>query len=165
MADLYTLLLEALAAFRWELTKSILGPDWNNVSIPSITADYTDYVQFYKKNRELSPEIKEKLAAEFKRFRTDRDRYTNDYVSWIKSESEGILKLNKVARAIFYRHIPFSKPVRDKICTQPAYADLHNRFTNIRNRKLRELETKYRKYGEGDALPDILKRNLDYYKT
>ncbi|MDH5655324.1 MAG: cyclic nucleotide-binding domain-containing protein [Spirochaetia bacterium] len=161
--DLGTMLLEAIGAFRWELTKSIQGADWNNVSIPSITADYTDYVQFFKKNRELSPELKEKLASEFKRFRTDRDRFVNDYVNWIKFESEGTLKLNKVVRGIFYRHVPFSKDIRDKIATQPAYMDFHNRFTNIRNRKLKEFETKYRKYGE--VLPPILQGNLDFYKV
>ena len=164
-ADLYTLALEAVGAFRWELIKTIMGPDWNNVSIPSITADYTDYVQFYKKNRELSPEIKEKLAGEFKRFRTDRDRFVNDYINWIKYESEGVLKLNKVARSIMYRHIPFAKEIRDKLATQPAYTDLHNRFTNIRNRKLKEIEVKYRKYGEEHNMPDLLRKNLEFYKV
>jgi len=162
-ADLFTLLLEAVGAFRWELTKTVQGADWNNVSIPSITADFTDYVQFYKKNRDLSPEIKEKLSIEFKRFRTDRDRFINDYINWVKFESEGVLKLNKVCRAIFYRHIPFARDLRDKISNQPAYAELHNRFTNISNRKVRELEVKYRKYGE--QLPKILQNNIDFYKV
>ncbi len=164
-ADLYTQLLDAIGAFRWELTKSIMGPDWNNVSNPSITADYTDYVQFFKKNRELSQEVKEKLASEFKRFRNDRDRFVNDYINWIKFEAEGTLKLNRVARAIFYRHVPFEKSIRDALAPQPAYADLHNRFTNIRRRKLKELEVRYRKYGEPELLPEKLKYNLDFYKV
>jgi CRP-like cAMP-binding protein len=162
-ADLYLIVLEAIAAFRWELTKTIQGADWNNVSIPSITADYTDYVQFFKKNRDLTQEQKEKLAAEFKRFRTDRDRFVNDYINWIKFESEGVLKLNKVARGIFYRHVPFAKDIRDKIAAQPAYSELHHRFTNIRMKKFRELEVKYRKYGE--ALPEILRKNQEFYKV
>jgi len=162
-ADLFSLLVDAMAAFRWELTKSVAGPDWNNVAVPSITADYTDYVQFYKKNRELSPEIKERLASEFKRFRSDRDRFTNDYGNWLKSEAEGNMKMNRVVRAIFYRHVPFAKAVRDKVATQPAFADLHNRFVNIRTKKLREFEAKYKKHG--DSLPDILKKNLDYYRV
>ncbi len=164
-ADLYTLILDAVGAFRWELTKTIQGPDWNNVSIPSITADYTDYVQFYKKNRDLSPEIKEKLSSEFKRFRTDRDRFVNDYTNWVKFESEGVLKLNKVARGIFYRHIPFAKEIRENIAAQPAYADLNNRLTNIRKKKLRELEVRYRKHGDYASLPKILQENIDFYKV
>lgn len=164
-ADLFTLLLDAVGAFRWELTKTIMGPDWNNVSVPSITADYTDYVQFYKKNRDLSPEIKEKLAGEFKRFRTDRDRFVNDYTNWVKYESEGVLKLNKVSRGIFYRHIPFARAIRANIATQPAYSDLDNRLTNIRRKKLKELEVRYRKYGDFETLPDVLKHNVEFYKV
>ena len=163
-ADLFTLILEAVGAFRWELTKSIMGADWNNVANSSITADYTDYVQFFKKNRELSQEQKEKLATEFKRFRSDRDRFVNDYIQWLKFESEGVLKLNKVARGIFYKHVPFEKEIRDNLSGQPAYSDIHNRFKNIRNRKLKELEIKYRKYqSEGTPLPDILQKNLDFW--
>lgn len=165
-ADLFTLLLEAVGAFRWELTKSIMGADWNNVANSSITADYTDYIQFFKKNRELSQEQKEKLATEFKRFRNDRDRFVNDYIQWLKFESEGVLKLNKVARNIFYKHVPFEKTIRDNISTQPAYQDIHNRFKNIRNRKLKELEIKYRKYAQEDApLPEILQKNIDYWSV
>lgn len=163
MADLFSLLVEAVGAFRWELTKTIMGPDWNNVSQSSITADYTDYVQFFKKNRDLSPEAKEKLAAEFKRFRTDRDRFVNDYANWIRFEAQGVLKLNKVARAIFYRHVPLEKSLRDDLESQPAYAELQNRFKNIRNKKLRELEVRYRKYGE--VLPDVLQQNIDFHKV
>src|SRR5690606_9858096 len=135
---------------------------WNNVSQSSITADYTDYVQFFKKNRDLSVEIKEKLASEFKRFRSDRDRFVNDYINWLKYESEGVMKLNKVSRGIFYRHIPFHKDIRDSLENQPAFSDLQNRFKNIRNKKLRELEVRYRKYGE--MVPDVLQENLDFYK-
>ena len=162
-ADLYTLLLEAVAAFRWELTKTIMGPDWNNVSQPSITADYTDYVQFYKKNRDLTPEMKEKLSAEFKRFRDDRARFVNDYTTWLKFESEGVLKLNKVSRGILYRHIPFHKDIRDRLANQPAFADLQNRFKNIRTKKIKEIEVRYRKYGE--VLPDVLQNNMDFFKV
>lgn len=163
-ADLFSLLLDAVGAFRWELTKSIMGPDWNNVSQPSITADYTDYIQFFKKNRDLSQEQKEKLAVEFKRFRNDRDRFVNDYTNWIKFESEGILKLNnKIVRGVFYRHVPFAKDIRDKVATQPAYADLQNRFRNIRMRKIKELEVRYRKFGE--SIPDVLRNNMNFYSV
>ncbi|WCL51384.1 cyclic nucleotide-binding domain-containing protein [Leptospira sp. GIMC2001] len=162
--DLKTMLLETIAAFRWELCKNILGPDWNNVGMPSITADYTDYVQFFKKNKDLSIEIKEKLSAEFKRFRTDRDKFANDYLLWMKYESEGVQRLNRVVRAIFYRHIPFHKDIRDKISTQPAYMELQNRFKNIRSRQHKEHENRYKKYAnEAGMLPDVLQENLNYY--
>jgi hypothetical protein len=164
--DLKTLLMEAIAAFRWELTKNILGPDWNNVGIPSITSEYMDYIQFFKKNKDLSIEMKEKIAAEFKRFRTDRDKFVNDYLLWIKYESEGVQRLNRVVRNIFYKHIPFTKEIRDKVSKLPAYADMHNRFINIRNRQYKELEARYRKYMDANGkLPPVLQENLDFYKV
>ncbi|WP_109020676.1 cyclic nucleotide-binding domain-containing protein [Leptospira kobayashii] len=164
--DLKTFLFEAIAAFRWELCKNILGPDWNNVGIPSITADYTDYVQFYKKSKDLSPELKEKISGEFKRFRTDRDKFANDYSLWIKYEAEGVQRLNRVVRAIFYRHIPFHKTIREKVSAQPAFAELHNRFKNVRNRQHKELENKYKKYMDASgALPKELHENLQFYEV
>ena len=161
--DPRNLLIQALAAFRWELTKTVMGADWNNVGQPSITADYTDYVQFYKKNRELSSEVKEKLSSEFKRFRSDRDRFANDYLSWLQYESQSVMKLNRVARGIFYRHIPFHKKIRDEIREQPAFSEFHNRFRNIRTKKVRELENRYRKFGEN--IPPILQANINFYKV
>jgi hypothetical protein len=158
------MLLETVAAFRWELCKNIMGPDWNNVGMPSITADYTDYVQFFKKNKDLSIENKEKLAAEFKRFRTDRDKFANDYLLWIKYESEGVQRLNRVVRSIFYRHIPFHKNIRDKVSTQPMFSELQNRFKNIRGRQFKEHENRYKKYmNEAGSLPDVLQDNLNYF--
>ncbi len=162
-ADLFTILLQAVAAFRWELSKTILGADWNNVGQASLTAEYTDYVQFYKKNRNLSSETKEQLSSTFKRFRFDRERFANDYVSWIKYESQGILKVNKVVRSILYRHVPFSKDIRRKMGKMPAFTELENRFRNLQLKQLKSLEIRYRKYG--DALPDLLKKHMSLYET
>ncbi len=165
--DLKTFLMEALAAFRWELCKSVLGPDWNNVGIPSLTAEYTDYTQFFKKSKDLSLEQKEKIATEFKRFRTERDKFANDYILWVKYESEGVQRCNRVVRGIFYRHVPFAKPIRDKVCAQPAFSELHNKFKNIRNRDMKDKENKYKKYADanGGTLPKELAENMAFYEV
>jgi hypothetical protein len=164
--DLRNMVLEAIAAFRWELCKNILGPDWNNPGVPSITSDYMDYIQFFKKNKDLSLELKEKIATEFKRFRTDRDKFVNDYLSWIRFEAEGIQRLNRIVRKAFYRHMPFSKDVRDRVSKLPAFADMHNSFSNIRTRIRKEFENKYKKYATADGqLPPVLQENLDFYKV
>ncbi|TGK17166.1 Crp/Fnr family transcriptional regulator [Leptospira fluminis] len=164
--DLKSLLIDAFAAFRWELCKTILGPEWNNVGNPSITADYMDYVQFYKKNKDLSIEVKEKLAAEFKRFRNERDIFANDYQLWIKYESESVQRLNRVVRGIFYRHIPFARPIREKVAKMPAFSEINNRFINIRTRKFTELENRYKKYINAiGSLPDPLRENLEFYRV
>ncbi len=164
--DLKSFLMDAIAAFRWELCKNILGPDWNNVGIPSITADYTDYIQFYKKSKDLSPELKEKITSEFKRFRTDRDKFAYDYNLWLKYESEGVQRVNRVVRAIFYRHIPFQRAIREKVSGQPAFAELHNKFKNVRSRQHKEHENKYKKYMDASgALPKELYENLQFYEV
>jgi len=164
--DLFLLLLRSFGVFRWELIKTILGPSWNDVTESSITADYTDYVQFFKKNPRLSPETKEKLSAEFKRFRSDRDRFVNDYFQWILFEYEGLLKLNTVAREIMFKHVPFKKEVREKLGSVPAFIDIFTKFKNITSRKMKETENRYFKYTKsGDPLPDELQQNLDFYKV
>jgi hypothetical protein len=132
--------------------------------MPSITADYTDYVQFFKKNKDLSLEIKEKLASEFKRFRNDRDKFASDYLLWMKFEAAGVQRLNRVVRSIFYRHIPFHKDIRDRLASQPAFAEIHNRFKNIRSKQHKEHENRYKKYAnEAGMIPDVLQENLNYY--
>ncbi|MDH5716445.1 MAG: cyclic nucleotide-binding domain-containing protein [Spirochaetia bacterium] len=164
MADLYSMLLNAAGTYRWEMLKTTLGIDWNNVSQSSLTADYVDYVQFFKKNRELSPEVKEKLGAEFKRFRDDRSRFVHDYGVYVKFESEGTQRLNKVARKIFTKHVPFSKKYREHLLTLPSYTDMVSKSQNIKKRKAMELEPRYKKYQQSTGeLPQELKETLKYY--
>lgn len=125
-----------------------------------------DYVQFYKKNKDLSIEIKEKLAAEFKRFRNERDIFANDYQLWIKYEAEGVQRLNRVVRGIFYRHIPFARTIREKVAKMPAFGEINNRFVNIRTRKFTELENRYKKYINAlGSLPDPLRENMEFYRV
>ncbi len=161
--DLFNLVAEATGAFRWEIQKTILGHDYNNIGIPSLTSEYIDYIQFYHKNRELSDEQKEKIKQDFKNLRDDRSKFINDYLIWIKYESQGILKLNRVVRNIMYRYVPFSKGIRENLQKQPAYAEIHNRFKNIRNKKIIEIENRWKKYGDKSTWPESLKFTYDYY--
>jgi len=159
------MLLHVVGAYRWELTKTILGPDYNNISTPSLTAEYIDYVQFFKKNRELSPEHKEKLSAEFKRFRDDRSRFVNDYVNWVKYESEGTQKFNKVIRKIMAKNIPFSKEIREKLLKLPNFTEIITKATNVKKRKANELIPRYKKYRTNNdgMLPKELEDTIKYY--
>ena len=87
-----------------------------------------------------------------------------EYQRWIKHESKGILKLNKITRNMFYRHAPLRKELRDTVKNLPAFGEIATRFANIRNRKRQELETKYKKYmRDGGKLPKLLQENLDFY--
>ena len=163
--DLFKMLLSSIGAYRWELVKVIMGPDWNNISQPSMTADYTDYIQFFKKNRDLSPEAKEKIAQDFKRFRDDRSRFVYDYCIWVLYESEGTQRLNKVARKIMAKYIPFRAPYRERLLKLPSYIDLVNKNINIRKRKASEMEPRFKKYRQNNngELPNELLETYKFY--
>ena len=162
--DLFILLLKACAVFRWELLRTVLGHAWTDPTEASLTSDYMDYIQFYKKSSKLSPEAKEKLGIEFKRFRQDRDKFVNDYLQWVVYEYDGQMKLNVVAREIFFKHCPFRKDVREKMLKSPRYADIGTRFHNIRRKKITELNNKYYKFTkDSQVLPEELERNIEFY--
>ena len=163
--EFYKLLLNAVGCYRWEITKTTMGPDWNNISHSSITADYTDYVQFFKKSRDLSPEMKERISHEFRRFRDDRSRFVHDYGTWVMFESGGTQRLNKVSRKIMAKHIPFRKPYREKLLKLPGYIDLVNKSINIRRRKAREMEPRLKKYRQSnhEQLPQELLETFRFY--
>lgn len=163
--DLFQMFLSVTGAYRWEMTKTTMGVDWNNVSQSSLTADYTDYVQFFKKNKDLSVEAKEKLHAEFKRFRDDRSRFMHDYGTWVLFESEGRQKLNKVARKVLSKHIPFTKAVREELLKLPMFIEPVQKCINLRKKKARDLEPRYKKYRNNNngLLPEDLDENYRFY--
>ena len=90
-------LFPTIGAFRWELCKTMLGPAWNDITQMSLTSSYSDYIQFYKKNRDLSDDSKEKIKIQIKKCRNNlREVFVSDYFIWIKYESKGIMRLNRV---------------------------------------------------------------------
>lgn len=164
--EIESLLLPTIGAFRWELCKTMLGPAWNDITQMSITSEYSDYVQFYKKNRNLSDESKEKLKIQIKKCRNNlREVFVSDYNLWIRYESKGIMRLNRVARGILYRQVPFAKNIREELSKQPMFSEIANRFKNIRSKKATELENRYFKFTKtGNPLPPELQHHIEFYK-
>ncbi len=163
-ADLQMMLLRAIGTYRWEMCKTTMGPDWNNISVSSLTADYTDYVQFFYKSKELSEEIKEKIGEDMKRFRDDRARFVNDYTVYMRFESEGSQRMNRVSRKIFTKHVPFSKEIRERLLKLPSYTDVVQKSINIRKKKANELTPRYTKYErENKTLPKELVETRKFY--
>jgi len=164
--ELETLIVDAVGAFRWELCKTMLGASWNDVSQSSLTADYSDYIQFYRKNRDLSEEHKAKIKTQIQNCRNNmRDIFVSDYRYWLKYESQGVMRLNKVARAILYRHCSFAKPIRSQLEKQPMFSELANRFENIRNRRVTEIVNRYHRYTKtGAELEPELEEHLRFYR-
>ena len=55
-----------------------------------------------------------------------------DYIQWIRYESNGLPRLNKVARNILFAYCPFPKEIRTKIGTNPLYKQAVDRY-DIKN--------------------------------
>jgi len=160
------LMNKSVGALRWELCRNILGISWNDITQSSLTSNYNDYVQFYKKNRNISEETRAKVKIQAQKNRGNlKEFFIDDYQIWVKYESKGIIRLNKVARNILYRFCPFSKKIRDELANQPLFSDITNKFKNIRRREFTNIEHKFHRYTKtGKELPKILKDYLAFYK-
>ena len=114
--DMEDIFIRVCGRFRWELCRTIQGTTWNDVKYKSLTSEYVDYIQFYKKNRALSEEKKEKLKMQIQKGRGNtREVFVLDYVLWVKNECTGSMRLNKVAREILATYCPFVKEIREKL--------------------------------------------------
>ena len=158
-------LLTALAHFRWELQRQIAGANWMDPVEGGMTGIYYDYITYFQKNPNLSLETKEKLKEFVKKLRTERDRFAADYLFWMEYEYQGIPKLNKVAREIFYKFCPFHKADRDKISRFPAFDGLEMKYENIKNRTILKIESRTKKYKKaGATVPPELIDYLQFLK-
>ena len=135
--------------FRWELVRTIQGTSWNDLSNKSLTSEYADYIQFYRKNRDLSEDRKEKLKTQISKCRNNmREIFAEDYEIWIRSESSGAMRLTKPSREVMAMYCPFAKEIRQKLSTQPAFADAMKRYTLYQMEKLKEVAAVVREYNK-----------------
>ena len=161
------LVIKIFGRFRWELCRTMQGTAWNNIQYRSLTSEYSDYVQFYKKNKDISEERKEKIKQQIAKAKNStKEVFVQDYELWMKSECIGAIRLNKVAREILTMYCPFNENVREALETQPAFADALARYKRERQKKIKELEFKYHAYTnkQGIELTKPLQDNLEFYK-
>lgn len=143
--DIDSVMIKLFGRFRWELCRTMQGAAWNNIQIKSLTSEYSDFVQFYRKNRELSDEKKDKLKLQIQKCRNNtREVFVIDYENWIKLESKGGLCLSKPVREILATYCPFSKEIREKTSEQPLFRDAMARFVRERGKKNKEYDLKFR---------------------
>lgn len=152
--------------FRWEMCKTEQGVHWNDVSDPSLTAMYCDYLQFFKKNHVLSTEMKEKLRTQLQKYNNNyKNVFISDYMCYIKYEANGSPRLNKVARDILFEYCTFSKEYREKLLDNPQYTELINRFNARTGNQSKPLQNLIRRLqNEEIPVPEELKRQLEFYK-
>ncbi len=163
--SLEDMMLTNCGRYRWEICRKIQGMRWNDITEPSLTSEYCDYVQFYRKNHDLSTDAKEKIKTALLRAKNNfREVFVMDYASWIKYEANGSFRLNRIARDIIFRYCPFNKRIRDSLCDNPMYQDIFQKYSIFNERKIRHAKTftdKYVKSG-GEITPE-LQDHLDFF--
>ncbi|HOO29252.1 MAG TPA: cyclic nucleotide-binding domain-containing protein, partial [Lachnospiraceae bacterium] len=132
------IILRLCGEFRWELCRRIQGARWNDIGERSLTSDYCDYLQIYKRSRDLSSEIKEKIKLSYSKYRnSSKEMFVHDYMDYMQYESAGLLRLNKLSRAILFQYCPFSSAVRETVSLNQFYKDLVDRYKIKRAHSIR----------------------------
>lgn len=163
--DLDSEMTKLFGRFRWELCRTIQGSSWNNIQLKSLTSEYGDFIQFYRKNRELSDDKKEKLKLQIQKCRNNsREVFVLDYENWIRHESQGGLLLSKPVREILATYCPFTKEIREKIGEQPMFRDAMARFSRERAKHAKEYDLRFRVWEkDGVEVPEEVVATKRYY--
>jgi hypothetical protein len=108
--NLQTAVLSAVGDLRWQVAKEKASYYWME---EGITGNYYQWFQ------------KMKLKGDLK------ETFIDDYIIWMTKESEGTQKLDKELRGVFWRHLPFSKQVKEKLKNRSyVYQELYQRDIN-----------------------------------
>ncbi len=156
MEDLRLILVRLTAEFRWEMCKRIQGGRWNDVSERSLTSEYCDYAQFYRKNRELSTDAKDKVKLQLSKCKNSyKEMFIFDYIQWVCFESTGVPKVNKVVREILFTYCPFTEAIRNALIINPLYKDYVDRHKVKMGQIVHHLDNLYQKIkNEGKDIPE-----------
>jgi hypothetical protein len=146
-SDLEDTIVKMCAQFRWEMCRRVQGVHYSDITDPSLTAEYGDYLQFYRKNRKLSSDKKDSVKNVLHKKRNNyKNVFVADYEMYIKNEAAGLPRLNKVARDILFRYCTFSEKYREALAVNVLYQPLIERWNLKQDAKKHTF--------------DILKRNI-----
>lgn len=164
MEDLTNILVRLTGDYRWEMCKRIQGARWNDISEASLTSEYFDYIQFYKKNRDLSADAKDKIKLNMQKAKNSfKEMFIRDYESWVLYEGAGSPRLNKIARAILFTYCPFSKEIRDKLKMNPLYKETMERYDIKLGQRIHHYNNLFQKLKNiGAEIPPEIQAQRDY---
>lgn len=159
-------MVRLLAGFRWEKCRTDMGNRWNDYRYPSLTSEYTDYLQFYRKNSELSQERKTKIRAQLQQCNNrHKEVFTKDYMDWILRESRGAMKLSRVARTILFTYCPFSNEIFKGIEGQTVYAEAAKKYIRENRAARKNIDMLIHKFEkEGMEIPEEVQNTSEYLK-
>lgn len=166
MEDLGDMLTGICGRYRWEICKKVQGNRWNDITEASLTSEYSDYIQYYKKNFDLSQEAKDRIHSLLIKGKNNyREVFVSDYLAWIKYEAKGSFRLNKVARKTLFHYCPFSEEVRKALNDNPMFRELFDKYEIFRKKKLKKAELFYERYQKnGGVITEELRKNLEFLK-
>jgi hypothetical protein len=102
--------LSAVADLRWQVAKEKASFYWMEDGLTG------NYYQWFSA---------QKLKGDVKGY------FIQDYITWVTRESEGIQKLDKEMRGIFWRCLPFTQAIKDKLKGRSLiYQELYQRDLN-----------------------------------
>jgi hypothetical protein len=108
--DIQQAVISAVADLRWQVAKEKAAYYWMEEGLTG---------QFYQWFTE------QKLKGDIK------DAFVENYTLWLTKESDGVQRLDKALRGIFWRHVPFAQQIKDKLKTRSmAYQELFQRDIN-----------------------------------
>lgn len=164
MEDITNSMVRLTGEFRWEMCKRIQGPRWNDVSERSLTSEYFDYIQFYRKNHELSGEAKERVRVSLQRAKNSfKEMFVRDYIIWVLFEGNNSPRLNKVARKILFTYCPFPASLGAGLSQNPLYSELLERQKILASQRVHHLEVLAQKIkNTGAKVPDTLAAEINY---
>lgn len=164
LEDLTTSFIRLTGEFRWELCKRIQGNRWNDISDRSLTSEYFDYVQFYRRNHDLSSDAKEKVRNSLQRAKNSfKEMFVLDYIIWILFEGKGAPRLNKVARKILFTYCPFPNDVCQTLEQNPLYSELLNQHKTHTAQRLHRLNLLIQRLNaSGIPVPETLERECSF---
>lgn len=164
MEDLTNILVRLTGDFRWEMCKRVQGARWNDISEASLTSEYFDYIQFYRKNRDLSADAKDKIKIAMQKAKNSyKEMFIRDYEAWILYEGAGSPRLNKVSRNIIFTYCPFSKEIRTKLMANPLYKETMARYDIKLSQKVHHFDNIFQKLkNTGTPIPKELQDQYEY---
>ncbi|MCL2387280.1 MAG: hypothetical protein FWC89_06985 [Defluviitaleaceae bacterium] len=167
LVDLKPLLVRLTGEFRWEMCKRVQGSRWQDVTEPSLTSEYCDYLQFYKHNRDLSTEIKATVKQELTRARNNyKNVFVQNYTEWVLFEANGSPRINRFARRLLMTYSPFALSIRQGLAQNPQYAEPLKRFNFKNQQREHHLSRLIQKLNQtGMEVPQELKDELKFVKS
>jgi hypothetical protein len=108
--NLTVAILLAVADLRWQAAKEKASYYWMEEGLTG------NYYQWFSK---------QKLRGDIKNY------FMQDYLLWMTKESEGIQRLDKELRGIFWRYMPFTRQVKERLKNRNlVYQELYQRDLN-----------------------------------